>query len=199
MGLCKTVRITFSNRENMDALRNRKERCIIAFWHGSMLLGWFLHRPQGKEKISSLVSQSKDGTYLSLVLEKWNYILIRGSSHIGGKEAMQLMADAVNNGESIAITPDGPTGPYHIMKMGAVRLAQKTNVPLFLCGIALKKKKQLRSWDMFEIPMPFSKAAVVYSNPIFVPQDLHGEPLDIFLSATEKQFQELGNAAEKIL
>ena len=112
---------------------------------------------------------------------------------------MQLMVDAVNGGSALAITPDGPRGPRHEMKMGAVRAAQRTNVPLVLAGIAMEKKKHLRSWDAFEVPMPFSKIAVHYSDPIMVPGELTGEPLDRFKKTMEEMLNQLTMNAEQTL
>ncbi|MFA6467999.1 MAG: lysophospholipid acyltransferase family protein [Bacteroidota bacterium] len=196
---CRTLSITAVRNEGLDALRRSGKNYVIAFWHGSMLLGWFLHRPRRNEHMSALVSQSEDGEFLSAVLERWKYFMIRGSSHIGGKEAMQLMVQAVHEGKSLAITPDGPRGPRHEMKMGAVRIAQKTNVPLVLAGIAVGHKRQLRSWDKFEVPLPFSNVAVVYSEPIYVPQDLDGMVLDEYKIEQQRRLQNLTEEAESIL
>ncbi|MFZ4619515.1 MAG: lysophospholipid acyltransferase family protein [Bacteroidota bacterium] len=196
---CKSLRITFVNGEKLGQLRTEKKKYVAAFWHGSMFVGWFLHRPVRGGRTSALVSQSKDGEFLSTILERWSFSMIRGSSHIGGKEAMQLMVDAVKSGSALAITPDGPRGPIREMKMGAVRTAQRANVPLVLAGIAMKKKKLLRSWDKFEVPMPFSKVAVHYSEPIMVPAELTGEPLDRFKKEMEQLLNQLTLDAERTL
>jgi hypothetical protein len=177
---CKTLKITRVNADQFDELRRNGKNVVIAFWHGSMFVGWFLHRPKTNWNISALVSQSNDGEFLSTILERWNYTMIRGSSHLGGKEAMELMVDEVEKGNSLAITPDGPRGPRHEMKMGAVRVAQRTEVPLILVGIAASRKKQLRSWDKFEVPLPFSSIVAKYSEPIIVPKELNNESLDEF-------------------
>ena len=187
-----------NHNEKIDELRKENKRFVIAFWHGSMLVGWFLHRPGKNEKVSALVSQSKDGEYLSAMMEHWGFTMIRGSSHIGGKEAMQLMVDEVNSGSSICITPDGPRGPRHEMKMGAVRLAQKTQTPLVLVGIAMKKKKLLHSWDKFEVPMPYSKVEICYSEPIMVPEVLNGESLDEFKKQMQNRLNVLQAEAEML-
>lgn len=196
---CRSLKVTKLHHEPFEAIRSAGSRYVVAFWHGSMLIGWFLHRPMMKEKISALVSQSRDGEYLSAVLERWGYSMIRGSSHIGGKEAMQLMVNEVGNGSSLAITPDGPRGPRHEMKMGAVRVAQRTGSPLVLVGIAAKKKKNLRSWDAFEVPMPFSKAVAVYSVPTIVPKELDGSSLDEFKETMQRQIHALTQEAENLL
>ena len=109
---------------------------------------------------------------------------------------MQVMVNAVEQGNSLCITPDGPTGPRHQMKMGAVRVAQRTQVPLFLVGISIKKKKILKSWDQFEIPLPFSTVDVYYSEPVMVSLELKDTSLNDFLIEQEKQLEELNSNAE---
>lgn len=195
---CKTLSIKKLNGDKFEGLKQSGKKYVVAFWHGSMFVGWFLHRPVANENVSALVSQSNDGEYLATILERWKYSMIRGSSHIGGKEAMQLMVDAVTNGSSLAITPDGPRGPRHEMKMGAIRVAQKTGVPLIVCGIAMKKKKHLRSWDKFEVPLPFSSVVVKYSDPIFVPVEFSGDLLDRFKNETESNLRLLCVDAENV-
>jgi hypothetical protein len=197
--LCITLRVKKYNSSLFENYRKDNKQSVIAFWHGSMLVGWFLHRPRNGGPVAALVSQSEDGEILSATLARWGYAMIRGSSHIGGKEAMQLMVDAITQGNSLCITPDGPTGPRHQMKMGAVRAAQRTHVPLFLVGIANGRKKILKSWDRFEIPLPFSKVSVWYSDPLMIPGNLQDESLDFFLTATQAQLVELNIKAEQTL
>ncbi len=66
---------------------------------------------------------------------------------------------------SVAITPDGPTGPARVMKAGAVIAAQRASIPLVLLGVAYSKKYIFKSWDKFEVPKFFSNVTLVYSNP----------------------------------
>ncbi|MDE3057954.1 MAG: lysophospholipid acyltransferase family protein [Bacteroidota bacterium] len=192
--LCKTVRICFVNGTFFEKAND--QNYLVAFWHSSMLMGWYVHRPKSTRSVSALVSQSSDGEVLASVLERWNYTMIRGSSHVGGKEAMHLMIDAVANGSSLCVTPDGPTGPRHVMKMGAVRAAQQAGVPLILAGIAMKRKKRLRSWDRFEIPMPWTSACVCYSDPVVIEKQLEGAALDEVLEKCQSQMLLLQQQAE---
>ncbi len=170
--ICASYRISIVNPGVIGAMAGKNY--VLAFWHGSMVVGWYLHRRNG---LYALVSQSKDGAILSAVLESWGYTLIRGSSHRGGKEALQEMVDAVRTGKALAITPDGPTGPRRVMKMGAALTAQRAGVPLILVSIGAEKKWQLRSWDRFEIPKPFSRVRVEYVGPFPIDPGVTGEPL----------------------
>ncbi len=186
--ICSTYRIVI---KNPDVLKNLKgKNFVVAFWHGSMVVGWYLQR---KNNIHALVSQSKDGAILSTILESWGYKMIRGSSHRGGKEALQEMVAIVKSGASLAVTPDGPKGPKHVMKFGAVRVAQLARVPLVLISINNQKKKLLQSWDRFEIPMPFSKVQVQYIGPFFIDPDLTGEPLNEEVRRIETEWNSIDN------
>lgn len=193
---CRTLRITRIGAGAADALRTSGKNYVAAFWHGAMFTGWYLLRPGRGERMSALVSRSDDGAYLSALLERWGFAMIRGSSHIGGKEAMQLMTAAVNGGSSLAVTPDGPRGPRRGMKMGAVRTAQTCGVPLVLVGIAAKRRRVMKSWDAFELPMPFSRVTAVYGEPVTVPRELDGPALDAFKTMMQDRLNELTAAAE---
>ena len=137
--LCKSLKVEVKNKEHIDRLRKENKNFIIAFWHSTMLLPWYLHRG---DKVAALISKSKDGDLLSKVLKKWNYHVIRGSSSSGGEVALRTMIDYAINNYTIAITPDGPRGPEKVMKAGAVITAKKSGLPLVLAGVSLQEKKR---------------------------------------------------------
>ena len=170
--LCKTLRVSYKNKKVIDELRNKKQNYVLAFWHGTMLLPWFLHRNDG---LAALTSKSKDGDLLARQLKHWKYKVVRGSSSRGGDVALGVMVDLAKNGYSIAITPDGPRGPEHEFKAGAVITAKKSGVPVVLMGIGIKSTKKLKSWDKFQVPNPFSSVKVIYSDPVYVDAKLSYE------------------------
>ena len=167
--LCKSLRITYVNKNAVDALEKQSKNYVLAFWHGTMLLPWYTSR---KKNIAALISKSKDGDLLAKILKSWKYEVIRGSSTTGGSVALGIMVDYAKNNSSVAITPDGPRGPALKMKAGAVITAKKSRLPLILCGIGIKKKKALKSWDSFEVPMPFTKVYVIFSDPMYIDENL---------------------------
>ena len=126
--LCKTLRVTVKNSEAFEQLTKENKNFILAFWHGTMLLSWYLHRNKG---IAALTSKSKDGDLLARLLKSWNYKVIRGSSSSGGDIALGIMIDYAKNKNSIAITPDGPRGPVKKLKAGAVVTAKKSGLPIY--------------------------------------------------------------------
>lgn len=130
-----------------------------------MLVGWSLFKGR---KACALVSQSKDGEILSALLKKWNYKVSRGSSSKGGKEALADLIESANNGYLIVVTPDGPRGPAHQIKNGALIIANECNIPVIPVKIKYSSKKILtKSWDNFEIPYPFSRCEVTFGSEFF--------------------------------
>jgi hypothetical protein len=106
------------------------------------------------------------------------------------------MVDYAKNKCSIAITPDGPKGPIHKLKPGAVITAKKSNVPLVLMGIGVSRKKILKSWDKFEIPKLFSKVKVVYSDAIYIDSSLSFEDTSKIIDECEIKLAQLQDEAE---
>lgn len=193
--LLNSVRIKIQNREAVEKLISEKKNFVVAFWHGSMMLGWYLHR---RMNCAALVSLSKDGDVLAHILSGWKFKVVRGSSHIGGKEALLSMMSLIKQNFSLTITPDGPTGPIHKMKAGAVITAKKTGVPLFLIGIGIKNKVVLKSWDKFEIPKPFTKISVIYSDPIFIGEELSYDDTSKVIEQYETELNKLQMEALKL-
>ena len=191
--LCKSLKTIKVNDETIKKLDDENKNYILAFWHGTMLLPWYLH---GNPKCAALISKSKDGDLLAKILKHWNYKVVRGSSSTGGDIALAIMIDFAKNDYSITITPDGPRGPAHKFKAGAVITAKKSEVPLILAGVGYQKKKVLSNWDKFEVPYFFSKAQIVYSEPIFVEMNLSYEETSNIISNCENKLNELQREAQ---
>jgi lysophospholipid acyltransferase (LPLAT)-like uncharacterized protein len=139
------------------------ERCVIMFWHGKMFAGWYAsvlpRQLLATIQPVALVSASKDGNILTSVLNRWGYRVERGSSSKSGLEALARAMARVKKGECrrVVITPDGPRGPHHRLKRGAFLAAQELQLPIYFLRIRYRRSRILeRSWDQFEIPLPFS-------------------------------------------
>ncbi len=56
--LCKSLKIEKQNYEVIENLNSKNQNYVLAFWHGTMLLPWYLH---GAPNFAALTSKSKDG------------------------------------------------------------------------------------------------------------------------------------------
>jgi lysophospholipid acyltransferase (LPLAT)-like uncharacterized protein len=192
--LLKTLDIKELKNKQLDELEKKNKNYVLAFWHGTMLLPWYLKRDKN---FYTIISKSNDGEILTRVLKSWNYNVERGSSSNGGSEVLTTLIEKTKTGSSIAITPDGPKGPEKKLKAGAVIIAKKANVPLVLLGIGLRKKKELKSWDKFQIPYPFTKIFAVYSEPIFIDKDFSYEETDNMINKASEKLNSLQKQAEQ--
>jgi hypothetical protein len=162
-----------------QAVREHKS-IIPAYWHQHMLFavrGLLDLRPEGM-KLGFLISPSVDGVAPSMLVQKIGGHVIRGSStHTGARALRDFYEVIVKQQISPAITPDGPRGPLHEFKPGAVLLSQLTGKPIVLVSVAASRTCRFRTWDRFELPLPFSRVVIAYGEPIRVPRVLNAEAL----------------------
>jgi lysophospholipid acyltransferase (LPLAT)-like uncharacterized protein len=104
--------------------------------------------------------------------------VIRGSStHTGARALRDFYETIVKQQISPAITPDGPRGPVHEFKPGAILLSQLTGKPIIPVSVAASRTWRFRTWDRFELPLPFSRVVLAYGEPIRVPRVLNADGL----------------------
>ena len=87
------------------------------------------------------------------------------------------MAQKIEEGCDIGITPDGPRGPKYEVQPGAVALAARTGAPIIPIAYDVKNKKILKTWDEFRVPFPFSKGRFVLGDPYYVSADADEESI----------------------
>jgi hypothetical protein len=159
----------------------RENQSIIpAYWHQHMLFavrGLLDLRPEGM-KLGFLISPSVDGVAPSMLVQKIGGHVIRGSStHTGARALRDFYEVIVKQQISPAITPDGPRGPVHEFKPGAVLLSQLTGKPVVLVSVAASRTWRFKTWDHFELPLPFSRVVIAYGEPTRVPRVLNADGL----------------------
>jgi lysophospholipid acyltransferase (LPLAT)-like uncharacterized protein len=137
---------------------------VFAFWHRSLLA--CAHRFRGLD-IAILISPSFDGELIARTVELLGFRAVRGSSSRGGATGLRGMVGAYQAGHRCAFTADGPRGPVFVAKAGVAQLAQSVGAWVG-CFYALPERAwELRSWDRFLIPKPFSR--VVLTWPAHIP------------------------------
>ncbi|MGA2604822.1 MAG: lysophospholipid acyltransferase family protein [Verrucomicrobiia bacterium] len=164
-------------------LQDTPERsCIFAFWHNRIFLLPYLFRKhwhsRQRDRVAVLVSASKDGEFLTGVLDKFNLICVRGSSSRRGKAALREMTEMVNLGYDAGITPDGPRGPRYVCQSGAISLSQLTQAPIIPVSWDVSRKITMKSWDGFMVPLPFARATLRIGAPMVVAAGLSDEEFE---------------------
>src|SRR5258708_4511184 len=95
---------------------------------------------------------------------------VYASSPRDGPPGLRNLTRASLAGHYCATTADGPRGPALVAKPGVAQLAQLVNTNVSTCYVHPHRAWQLRSWDRFLIPKPFSRVTVAWTRP--VPPDL---------------------------
>jgi lysophospholipid acyltransferase (LPLAT)-like uncharacterized protein len=150
---------------------------IIAFWHNrTALMALFYETYCPGRTALTFISRSRDGQFMTDVAACFGITAVRGSSSRHGTSAMlAAIRGAKDDKVDIAITPDGPRGPRYQLQPGILRLAQATERPIVAITYELKWKLQLKSWDRFHIPLPFS-TCILRTRPLMVvPKDATDE------------------------
>jgi lysophospholipid acyltransferase (LPLAT)-like uncharacterized protein len=96
---------------------------------------------------------------------------IRGSSSRRGPQALLELTSHAKKGYDLAVTPDGPKGPRYVVQQGVIALAQITGLPIIPVTCNTQPKICLKSWDCFQIPLPFSRCELILNQPILVPRE----------------------------
>jgi len=185
--LSKTWKTEVLGREHLGEAANADPRarhgtdagCMIAIWHGRMLVGVEYGR---KSDWSVLVSPSADGEISERMLRAFGFRVVRGSSSRGGARALREMLAELNSGNVVVLTPDGPRGPRHSMNPGLAWMSRATGFPIVPLGMVSNRAWHLSSWDAFTIPKPFARVAFVYGEPVQVPREASEAELE---AATE--------------
>lgn len=180
--------------ENHEKAEENGGLPIYVFWHDRIFLTTYWWR---KRRIVVMTSQSFDGEYIARFIQRFGYGAVRGSSTRGGVGAIVEMVRLMRAGCTTAFTIDGPKGPRHIAKMGAVLLAKKSGQPIVPVTMALDRYWTTPSWDLFQIPKPFARARVYVAPPIYVPANADEATLTAKRNELQQTLDDLNHQSEQ--
>jgi lysophospholipid acyltransferase (LPLAT)-like uncharacterized protein len=168
-----------------EVARRLGRRYIYAFFHEVMLFpAYYWNWPE----MHILISDHRDGEMITQVVRRLGFGVVRGSTTRGGARALREMSLRIDRG-NLCVTPDGPRGPRRHVHQGIAYLASRTGLPVVGAGMAFRDPWRARSWDRFCVPRPFSKAACVAPEPVFVPPDADRDTLEACRAEIERRMQ----------
>jgi len=149
---------------------------IYCVWHNRLALSMamyfrYIRKRNRTSGLAAMVSASKDGGFLAAILECFAVQPVRGSSSRRGPQALLELTTWAERGYDLALTPDGPRGPRYVVQEGVMSLAQLTGLPVVPVSCHLSSKIQVKSWDRFQIPLPFARCDVIFAKPLRVPRE----------------------------
>jgi lysophospholipid acyltransferase (LPLAT)-like uncharacterized protein len=133
---------------------------VCVCWHGELLMSPQAYRKiHPKHSASAIISSHFDGSLIAGTLRLLKIRPLRGSTKKGARQVLLQAFKSIKKGEEVLITPDGPRGPRHSMSDGAIGIALKSKLPIFVMNYKASSYWQLDSWDRFVIPKPFGTKA----------------------------------------
>jgi lysophospholipid acyltransferase (LPLAT)-like uncharacterized protein len=196
--LKRTVRPVLGDdaREALEAFE-RNERIVIAFWHGQLAMLQAAYRGRGAG-ICIQVSRHSDGEIVARAVRPFGVRAARGSASRGGLGSVREMMKAYREGYDLAVAPDGPRGPLHRAKPGAIRLAQATGARLFPVACAARRRwVARRSWDLFTLPLPFTHVYYAVGKALRVPPGADAAAVEAARVELERELNRLSTEAER--
>lgn len=145
---------------------------IGLMWHNRLCFFAAIFPGAMRKRTMAVVSASRDGQYIVDLIRHLGLKSLRGSSSRRGANAQRQAIRAIREGYNVAFTPDGPRGPKYKLKPGPLHLAQLTGAPIIPMSVNASRYFQFKSWDNFQIPLPFSTVTLVMGEEIAIPPEL---------------------------
>ncbi len=161
MFMLKLLYKFYVNTLKIKTLGYKPDHSIYLFWHNKIFP--LLRVLKGK-KGKILISPSKDGKIASSIVKSYGFDVIESSYRKERFKGAIEIIRTYKSGLSLGIVPDGPLGPKYKIKVELFNVLKKLNANLTLVGVGYKSYIKFRSWDEFELPIPFSKVFVLFYN-----------------------------------
>lgn len=191
--LIRVVGVTLRWRlEDRSGVRecNPDEALIWMFWHNRVFAAPLMYRKFLRKRSGAvLTSPSGDGDILTQVMAGFGVEAVRGSSNKRPSAALREMVKWLRTGGDMVITPDGPRGPVYHLQPGVVKVAQLSGLRVLPIRMVYSKAITLKTWDRFQIPLPFSRVDVYLDELMSVPKTDSDEAFEAERLKLERQLQ----------
>jgi lysophospholipid acyltransferase (LPLAT)-like uncharacterized protein len=167
---------------------------IYAIGHGRMLVPMWVMRRRG---VRVLISEHFDGELITRIIESFGFGAARGSATRGGARALrELVREAKRH--DLAVTPDGPRGPFLSVKPGLPYLAARTGCAILAASFDADRRLQARSWDHFRLPLPGARVVIVVAPPRLIASDATEVELEAERRAIEADLARIDDEATRL-
>lgn len=176
-GYIRLVRYTskweVTGTEDRDRLFAEGKPYIIALWHNRIGMMPFAYAEQS-HNLCVVASGHRDGRLVIDTMERFGFDGIPVDSKDGAK-ATRAIVKRLKDGKHIGFTPDGPRGPRLVAKDGMIVIASLAGVPIIPVSYAMKRRRVLRTWDLFQLPLPFNRGICRWGAAIDIPKKADAE------------------------
>jgi lysophospholipid acyltransferase (LPLAT)-like uncharacterized protein len=178
--------------------RVTQDQVVLAFWHEyNLVAAMAAHRLRRHRYHVSFSTQPLRGQVMTALLAAMgagSVPLPAEDDRRGAARLTREMGRLGREGASLAVSPDGPMGPYRQAKPGALIVARASGLPLQAWAVTARPSIRLRNrWDRHVVPLPFCRLQVEEADPIRVAQR---EPLRPLLARLQAALDEVTARAD---
>lgn len=179
-GLAGTLRFRLEDPQGL-LRRDPGQPRIWAFWHNRILMMPYIYeRVCPGRRMLMMVSRSRDGEFITRIMNRFGIDGARGSSSKGGSDALRELLRELEkpHARDVGITPDGPRGPRAKVQDGVLALAASSGRSIYPVTTRYSRFWELPSWDRFQIPQPGAVFRVVIGPAVAAPRSLESAELN---------------------
>ncbi len=191
-----TWRIEWRGLEKIAEARRLSRQVIYAFWHGRLLVFSYSHRHRN---VQVLASEHPDGDLMGRTIARLGFGHLKGSTTRGGASALRDLSAALRDGLGVGLTIDGPRGPRGVVQQGAIELGRMTGSAIVPITNSARPRVLFKSWDRFQLPLPFAKVVIDHGEPFLVPAGTEREERERYRLGLERRLAELTSELDAAL
>ena len=175
-----------------------QDQAVLAFWHEyNLVAATAAYRTRRARRHVSFSTRTFRGEVMNALLGAVGAGSVPLPAEDERAEAARLsreMARLGREGASLAVSPDGPVGPYRRAKPGALIVARESGLPIQPWAVAMRPSFRLgRRWDRHIVPLPFGRLRVVEGEPIVVRER---DPIRPLLARLQEALDEVAARAD---
>ncbi len=125
-----------------------------------------------------LISEHRDGRFISRTMDWFNIHTVVGSSSRGATASVARDGAAAAGEELYLHHARWAARACACARAGVVAAARLAGVPILPLTFSTTRGRNARSWDRFLVAFPFGRGVFIWGAPIVVPDDANEEALE---------------------
>jgi lysophospholipid acyltransferase (LPLAT)-like uncharacterized protein len=182
----------------IDGAPVTQDQVVLAFWHEyNLVAATAAYKLRRGSPHVSFSTQTFRGEVMNALLAAIGAGSVPLPAEGERAEATRLsreLARIGREGATVAVSPDGPVGPYRRAKPGALIVARESGLPIQPWAVVARPSIRMRRrWDRHIVPLPFARMRVEEAEPIRVAS---GEPIRPLLARLQSALDEVAARAD---
>jgi lysophospholipid acyltransferase (LPLAT)-like uncharacterized protein len=192
-----TSRWEVSGTQTRDRLFAEGQPYLIVLWHNRIGMMPYAYQEQS-HNLCVVASAHRDGRIVIDSMGRFGFDGIAVDSKNGAR-ATRSIVKRLKAGGHVGFTPDGPRGPRLVVKEGLIVIASLAGVPIIPVAYAMKRRRTLKTWDRFQLPLPFNTGICRWGEAIEIPEKADKETREACRQKIETILNEMTDECDRAM